>query len=244
MRDSEHFGPTRQIGWAFFFAMRLEAKPFVKNLRLIQNIEGSPCPVHLHQTGRGQALIVETGIGAIRAASAIRWVLDRFDPQLVVVGGFAGALTPNHTVGEVFVTTEVVEPSDDIRWRTAIPAEVGDLPCGRLVTVPKLVAKAKDKRSLARQTKAIGVDMESAAIAETCVEQHIPCAIIRVVSDEMDDELSPRLAELFSGGRVSIARVARLLLRSPSSAIELWRLARNSRRASRALALALGRLIA
>jgi len=244
MHDSDHFGPTRQIGWAFFFAMRLEAKPFVKNLRLIRKLDDSPCPVHLHMAGRSQALIVETGIGAIRATSAIRWVLDRFDPQLVVVGGFAGALAPNLAIGDVFVASEVVEPSDDIRWRTAIPAELGDLPCGRLVTVPKLVAKAKDKRSLARQTKAIGVDMESAAIAETCVEQHIPCAIIRVISDEMDDELSPRLAELFSGGRVSIARVARLLLRSPSSAIELWRLARNSRRASRTLAAALSRLIA
>ena len=133
--------------------------------------------------------------------------------------------------------------SDDLHWRTAIPAELGDLPCGRLASSPRLVATPADKAALAAATGALAVDMESAAIAEVCQAARVPCAAVRAISDAADTALSPQLVALLAGGRVSPRRVLMALLRRPALAGELWRLARDTRRAARRLADALGRLL-
>ena len=91
---------------------------------------------HLYQARRGKVAVLETGVGAKRSAIAIRWALEYFEPRLVVACGYAGALAPTLLIGEVLLASEVVEPGeDDLHWRTAVPAELGDLPVGRLVTV-------------------------------------------------------------------------------------------------------------
>jgi adenosylhomocysteine nucleosidase len=239
---SEPSKPTRGVGWAFLFALRREAAPFTRRLRPVRTCDDAPCPAQLYATPRDQALVVETGIGADRAAAAARWAVESFAPRLVVMAGFAGALAPSLAVGDVLLASEVVEP-DDVRWRVALPMELGDLPCGRLVTVSQLVTTPAAKRALARQLGALAVDMESAAVAEVCQERHVPCACVRAVSDTADASLSPRLVALFAGGRLSPLRVLAAVVRSPGLAAELWRLARDTRRAGRRLAGALHTLI-
>jgi adenosylhomocysteine nucleosidase len=242
---SDESKPTRGVGWAFLFAMRREARQFARRFDLIRaNIRvPMPCPVWTYSTNGKLFVVLETGIGADRASTAARWVLDHQNPRLVVACGFAGALSPNLHVGDVLLASEVVEPDDGLHWRTAVPAELGDLPVGRLVTVKQLAGRPAAKRSLARQTGAVMVDMESAAIAEACQERRVPCAVVRAISDELDTELSHRLVALLSGGRASPLRVLAAVARSPRLAVELWRLARDTRLAARGLADALHKLV-
>jgi adenosylhomocysteine nucleosidase len=236
--------PTRSVGWAFLFALRRESAPFTRRLHFLYPFPGGPCPAALYDTDGGRIIVMDTGIGMERAAAAIRWLLSEYEPRLVVACGFAGALSPKLNVGEVFLASEVVEPGDDdLQWQTAVPAELGNLQIGRLITVQRLVARPADKRSLARQTGAVAVDMESAAIAEACQEWQVPCAVVRAVSDTADTALSPRLVSLMAGGRVAPGRVVASVIRSPGLALELWRLARNTRIAARNLAETLSRLL-
>jgi adenosylhomocysteine nucleosidase len=238
---SEHLKPTRGVGWAFLFALRRESAPFTRGLRRLRSFAEAPCPARLYATRHDRALVLETGIGAARAAAAVRWVLESCSPRLVVAAGFAGALAPSLAVGEVILASEVVEP-EDLRWRVALPAELGDLLCGRLLSVPRLVTTPEEKRALARQYGALAVDMESAAVAEMCQERRVPCAVVRAISDAADAGLSPQLVTLLAGGRASPARVIAALLRRPRLVGELWRLARDTRRAARRLAQVLHRL--
>src|SRR5438128_8889274 len=127
---SEPSKPTRGVGWAFLFALRRESAPFTRRLRPLRACNDAPCPARLFVTRRDPALVLETGAGAERAAAAARWVLETHQPRLVVACGFAGALAPSPAVGDVFLASEVVEP-DDLHWRVTLPAELGDLPCGR-----------------------------------------------------------------------------------------------------------------
>jgi adenosylhomocysteine nucleosidase len=190
-------------------------------------------------TPRGPITVLETGVGAARAAEATRWLLDTHPPRLVVACGFAGALSSTLNVGDVLLASEVVEPDDELHWRTAVPTEFGDLPVGRLVTVSQLVGRPSDKRSLARQTGAVAVDMESAAIAKVCQERRVPCAVVRAISDSFDTELSPRLVALLAAGRVVPWKVLAAVARSPGLIGELYGLARGTRLASQRLADAL-----
>jgi adenosylhomocysteine nucleosidase len=234
--------PTRGVGWAFLFTLRRESAPFTRRLRFAEKL-AAPCTAALYHTNRGPAVVMETGIGTDRAAAATRWLLDHHVARPVVACGFAGALSPSLKVGDVLVASEVVETIDDIHWRTSVPVELGDLPVGRLLTAPRLVATPADKRSLAGQTGAVMVDMESAAIAEVCQERRVPCAVVRAISDAADAALSPRLVALVSRGRVAPWQVVAAVARSPRLAVELWRLARDTRIAARALAATIHELV-
>jgi nucleoside phosphorylase len=233
--------PTRGVGWAFLFALPRESAPFVRGMRPLRAFADAPCRARLFATRRDPMMVLEIGVGAQRAAVAARWVLEECAPRLVVACGFAGALAPTFAVGDVLVASEVMEP-DEQRWRVALPAELGDLPCGRLLTVPQIVATPAAKRTLARQFGAVAVDMESAAVVEACQAARVPCACVRAISDAADAEVSPRLVELVASGHVSPLRTAAAVARSPGLALELWRLARDTRRAARQLAEALHRL--
>jgi nucleoside phosphorylase len=191
-----------------------------------------------------QFLVMATGVGPWRVEKALEWMFRFKEPRGVVSCGFAGGLSPTLSLGDVMVASEVIKPGgDDLHWRTAVPAELGDLPAGRLLTAPRLAATPADKRVLARQTGAVAVDMESAAIAEACQERPVPCAVVRAISDAADTALSPQLVALLSGGRVAPWRVLAAVGRSPGLVIELWRLARDTRIAARRLADALTRLV-
>ena len=224
------------------FALRRESAPFCRRLRRLEALPQAPCVARLFD-GRGKTLLVlETGVGAQRAGGAIAWALDHFAPRLVVAAGFAGALSRTLKLAEVFVASEVIEP-DDVAWRVAVPAELGDLVCGRLYTSPRILTTAVSKEALFRDTGAIAVDMESGPIAEACVARRVPCAVVRAVSDASDEGLSPELVRLLDGGGVSLRRVLGALVRRPRLIGELWRLHRATRRAARNLAEALCRLV-
>src|SRR5438094_5129989 len=98
--------PTRGVGWAFLFALRRESAPFARGLRLVHRYPDAPCAAARVETRRGGgAVILETGIGADRAAAASRWALSHVAPRLVVACGFAGALAPTLHVGDVLLAS-------------------------------------------------------------------------------------------------------------------------------------------
>jgi hypothetical protein len=85
--------------------------------------------------------------------------------------------------------------------------------------------------------------METATVARVCEQRQVPFGCVRVISDDVEEALSPRLVSLFSGGRISPMRVLFALLRSPSLAAELIRLAKQTRFAAAQLARVLGELL-
>jgi len=107
-----------------------------------------------------------------------------------------------------------------------------------LLSTPRLIGDPAEKRALGRHHQAVAVEMESAAAAQYCANQGIPFGSIRVISDCVTTALSPQLLRLLDGGSVSLRSLPGLLLRSPGLVVDLWRLARDTHRASGLLACA------
>jgi adenosylhomocysteine nucleosidase len=227
---------------AVLFALDREASPFLRSRKPIHRFPDAPCSATLYESARSSVLVLVTGVGFDCAKSAIDWLLAETSPRLVVAAGLAGALDPELKQGEIVVATEVVE-ADDQQWRTALPAELGEETCGRVVTSRTLVASRNDKQRLHQSTHAIAVDMESAAIAEACQVAHVQCAIVRVISDVADQPISEHLARLLVGGRVSPFRVFAATITKPSLVPQFWRLGRETKIASQNLADALNKVI-
>jgi adenosylhomocysteine nucleosidase len=199
------------------FALEREAAPF---RRLTGNRPGVRIGV--------------TGVGANAARRAAEEVTRRDSPPGVIMAGFCGALRSGLAVGDVVAASEVIDMRGG-RWACR---NIGQPPA-RFLTATGLVASPFEKQQLAFRHHADVVDMESAAVAAVCHARGVPFLAVRAVSDTADTALSPRLVKLLSGSKVSPARAALVVFRQPSIVGEFRRLARDTRLAAKALAVAL-----
>ncbi len=233
------------------FALRRESGPFRREFPPRQAFSGAPCWAQFC----GPVLIVETGVGQTNVAHAVDWLLAKpkfdgvpFEPKLLIFAGFAGALTEALHVGDIVLADEVVDTHGNC-WRTTWPDKQFDgtgtpaLSRGRLLTVDQMTVTPEDRRRLAEQHQACAVEMESAMFAARCTQAGVPFACVRAISDAAATTLSPALLTLLSGGTASPWRVLLALARRPGMLPELWRLARDTKLASRQLGLALCELL-
>lgn len=240
---------------AVLFALGRECGPFLREFRPSERFPGAPCWARFCGPSWLSVLVLQTGMGAARSQRALDWLLSRpalgnlpYLPKVVLAAGFSGSLHEERRVGDVILATEVVTPTGG-SWATTWPGEFppGDwrprLHRGRILSVSRLVADPAEKRQLGEGHGALAVDMESSAVAQACVRQSVPFGCVRVISDDLDMPLSPRLVSLLSGSRVAPFRVLAATVRQPRLGAELWRLARQTRVAAEQLARALGELL-
>src|SRR4029077_11931524 len=81
------------------------------------------------------------------------------------------------------------------------------------------------------------VEMESEAIQAVCRERGIPCATVRVISDTAEADLPLDFNALMTSDRkISGAKLAVALMKSPQAVPRLLKLQQDTRRAARRLA--------
>jgi adenosylhomocysteine nucleosidase len=125
--------------------------------------------------------------------------------DFAIASGFACALTAA-AVGDLLIGTEVVlggarngqADADQVlacsphlvalALRSARDAGLVARQ-GRLVTVPHVIGRAREKREVAAGAEAIGLDMESAAVCEVAIAKGVPVLVARAVSDLLDEDL-------------------------------------------------------
>jgi adenosylhomocysteine nucleosidase len=204
-------------------------------------------PVFVRTVGDREYWLAQTGVGPEKAAGSAAQLLDNQSFSLMVSTGFACALIAAD-IGALLAGREVVYSGN----HGDEPAEVLDVPgderdlamtfvetlvpsehIGRFVSTDHVIGSARDKRAFALSTQAIGLDMESSALAVQAQRAQVPFVIIRSVSDLRDEDL-PLDFNLFlrpTGWLKGIGTV----LADPSSLLGLGRLRRQSLVAAEAL---------
>lgn len=157
-----------------------------------------------------QVVLLKSGIGKVNAAIGTALMLQVFTPDCVINTGSAGGFDPALNVGDVVISSEVrhhdvdvtifgYEPGqvpgqpaafipDELLAQTAerciermkgIKTDRGLIATGdSFMNDPERVAKTREHFP---QMKA--VEMEAAAIAQTCVQFNTPFLVIRALSD-------------------------------------------------------------
>ena len=186
-------------------------------------------------------LVLQSGPGPTRAAAAAAHALDA-GARLLVSFGLAGALDAAVTSGAVLAPRRVVAEGGapvavSAPWhaRVAALADEFRLVSGDLLTVRAALESPAAKRAAARASGAVGVDMESAAVATAAARAGVPFVAVRVAVDALDDAL-PRgaLAFVDERGNRRLLPVLRAVLRA-SQWLPLVTLARRYRIARRVL---------
>ena len=247
--------PIRLDDPCILFALRRERNPFCREFRPQQTFPDAPCWARFCGPAWLTVLVVETGIGQANVNRTLDWLLSKpkfdgvpYEPRLLIFAGFAGALTDTLHVGDIMLADEILDLSGN-RWQSSWPAPLPNdrwkpaLHRGRLLTADRLIATPEEKCRLGEQHQAIAVDMESAHFAARCAQAELPFACVRAISDEVTTALSPELASLLSGSAASPWRLVKALARHPGMLPELLRLARDTKRASEQVGLALGELL-
>ncbi len=157
-----------------------------------------------------EVVIVQSGIGKVAAALATALLIDKYAPDYVVNTGSAGGFDQSLKVGDIVISSEVRYHDVNV---TAFGYEIGQLPANPAAFLPhpSLVEAAKagianldnintlvglittgdtfmtadDDIAKARENfpTMAAVEMEGAAIAQTCHQFKKPFVVIRSMSD-------------------------------------------------------------
>lgn len=204
-------------------------------------------PVSIRTVGDREYWLAQTGVGLEKAGRTAGQLLDHQSFGLMVSTGFACALVAAD-IGALLVGHEVVHRgghSDEPSKILDVPGDERDLVMtwietlvpiehiGRFVSTDRVIGSVSEKRRYAMTTQAIGLDMESSALAAQAQRAQVPFVIIRCVSDLLDEDLPLDFNHFLrpTGWLTGIGAV----LAAPSCLLGLGRLRRQSRVAAGAL---------
>lgn len=181
----------------------------------------------------------ESGPGLKKAARATEALLAGHRPAWVIACGFAGALREGIAIGDIVVSTAVV---NDAGEEIATPHGMTSDPkkglhVGRFVTTDAIVRSVARKRDLAARFDAIACDMETYAVAAVCREAKVPFMAVRAITDDLSADLPAEVhALLASTGAGRWGATVGAIWNRPESVKDLWKLRENATAAARRLA--------
>jgi adenosylhomocysteine nucleosidase len=203
--------------------------------------------IEMYSIDHREYWLIQTGVGLARAQDCAARVFTAQSFNLAVSTGFACALVAAH-IGDLLVSRQVMylngvgaQLSDKLEVsgperEVVLALAEGLVPpehSGTFVSTDHIVGRASDKAWFAKNTQAIGLDMESFALAKEANRAHVPFVIIRSVSDLGDEDL-PLDFNLFLRPTGWLQGIGRVLI-NPLCLLGLGRLRRQSRIAGEAL---------
>lgn len=190
------------------------------------------------------AMLSVSGMGPRRAAVASRALLEKGATALLSWGS-AGGLAPKLSPGSLILPKTVIASNQflyhvDATWHKSLCNRLKghvDFHTEPLVESTIVVRTPAEKAILFRETGAIGVDMESAAVAAVAQEAGIPFMAVRAVADAMDTTIPKSTLNAFDEfGRLRFLKLIQGLAGHPTELFALVRIARKYRAAQRTLA--------
>jgi adenosylhomocysteine nucleosidase len=163
--------------------MPMELKPLVRKLALRKTAVGD-VKAYSGTLGGREVVAVVTGMGTKLATDATEGLLNAFEVERVVVFGITGAVENDTPIGTLVLPEVVVDSATGSEHR---PAPLGDgTPHGKMWTTDELNTDLDVIAGL-RADGVVSLDMETAAIAESCERRGIPWSVFRVISDRATD---------------------------------------------------------
>lgn len=225
--------------------MAMEARPVLRLLAPWKRFTAHGLPMYRLSPAGTECVLVESGMGADRAAGATEALLAAFSPRYLVSFGIAGAVEPDIHIGDVIVARHVAS------------FEHGDLGQGRaLASLSQEAHRAAGRATESRDARLylgtaittagpqpslskLGalthpiLEMETAAIARVAEEHGTPLLSIRSVSDAPEEPIPMPFEYLIDErGALRIGRIVGELLRHLSLLPRLIRVGRNGAKAS------------
>lgn len=161
------------------------------------------------------AVVVKSGIGKVNMAICTQILVDVYHVTAVINTGVAGGLYKDLKVGDIVISSDVVQHDMDATGFGYKPGQIprmdvfsfqadkelvalakesckivnSDIQCfvGRVATGDQFISSAEKKQWLIDQFDAYCAEMEGGAMAQTAHLNHVPFVVIRAISDNADN---------------------------------------------------------
>lgn len=195
-------------------AMNVEVEGIIAKMQNVQHEFIAKMVFTTGTIGETEVVAVECGVGKVNAAMCTQIMIDKYNPDVIVNSGVAGALDTSVTIGDTVVGTAVIqhdmntsalgEPLGTITIRestmTSIPADAETVEklakaceeCGikyfkgKIATGDIFVASVKQRKKIHERFSAIACEMEGAAIGHVCYRNEVDYCVLRVISDDLE----------------------------------------------------------
>lgn len=158
-------------------------------------------------------VLVKCGVGKVNAAAVTQLLIDKFEVEGVINVGSAGALNYDLNIGDIVISTGLVQHDFDITCFGHKKGYITDI--GRIIyadeklinifensinkininTVKGIIATGDQfynnpeiKKEIHKEFNAWCDEMEGAAVAQVCMLSDIPFVVIRSISDKPQSE--------------------------------------------------------
>lgn len=161
-------------------------------------------------------VIVVCGVGKVNAAMCTLGLIEKYNPDIIINSGVAGAVSPLVTIGDLVIGTKSVEHDmnttvlGDEQGEVSFPngkvmyfecdnrveetlaqacKDIEDTHCekGIIASGDIFVSDRKSRLKLNERFNALACEMEGAAIGHVCHCCKVPYGILRAISDDLDE---------------------------------------------------------
>jgi Phosphorylase superfamily len=143
----------------------------------------------------------------------------------VLILGLCGSLSPSYRVGDIVIYQTCGYGNEKVAWRECDREIVNSLhekvKIVKGITCDRVIGSAKEKLHLASTSQADVIDMESYVALE--VLQGISVTIVRVVSDDCEQDLPDIESAIAPDGSLKTFPLAVRMIQKPIAAIKLIR---------------------
>lgn len=231
---------------AIIAALDDEVRIIASKMEVDVRLHRRPALFRVGRYGGMQIVLARSGVGPKAMAAAAAFLLAQYRPAFCLHVGYCGGTNPQDQAGDLIVADAIVDAGSGERFAAkAECVERALLLCrdanlrarsGALVTVEKAVEQPHEKAFVGTQHEAIGIDMESAALAAACAQQQVASLVVRAVFDPLDVALPDMCDILADDGTTDGIRLAEHLIRRPQDLLGLPRLQYFASQARSALA--------
>ena len=222
-------------------AMEQEIELLRESMANVKHVSFGKFSAYEGELAGKRMVLVLSGIGKVNAAVSTSWVIHQFAPDCVINTGSAGGLGKGLKVGDVVIGETVAHHDVDVTAFGYVLGQVPQLPAvfasdenlihqaekaaqvfegaavtqGLIVSGDRFVHSSEgvvEIRSHFPDVKA--VEMEAAAIAQTCHQLEVPFVIIRAVSDSADEKADISFEEFLKTAAVSSAKMVTEIVKS------------------------------
>ena len=222
-------------------AMEQEIELLRESMNNVKHVSFGKFSAYEGELAGKRMVLVLSGIGKVNAAVSTSWVIHQFAPDCVINTGSAGGLGKGLKVGDVVIGETVAHHDVDVTAFGYVWGQVPQLPAvfasdgnlirqaekaaqvfegaavtqGLIVSGDRFVHSSEgvaEIRSHFPEVKA--VEMEAAAIAQTCHQLEVPFVIIRAVSDSADEKADISFEEFLKTAAVSSAKMVTEIVKS------------------------------
>lgn len=222
-------------------AMEQEIELLRSTMNNVKSIAFGKFTAYEGEFGGKRMVLVLSGIGKVNASVSTSWVIHQFAPDCVINTGSAGGLASGLKVGDVVIGEEVTHHDVDVTAFGYAIGQVPQLPL-RFVSDGMLMEKAKQAAKVfegaavyqglvvsgdqfVHSTEGVetirghfpevkAVEMEAAAIAQTCHQLNTPFVVIRAISDSADEGADISFYEFLKTAAASSAKMVMEIVKS------------------------------